>query len=241
MPFPKAKNRQTKHRQDSQMRALFVIAASYLGKRAEIYIIVFVSNNQEFHPAAKNCSKSRSFWTILWTHPFPFWFRSIVAPLEVLKTEALIGSLKFSNVASLNRMRKFGHADNFRFSSLWAPSHFIDPISPVITVNPTKSHVPSLNHPNNLIWPLIIDIIWALRLLFVENFIHFIDDHLKRIMSNSHKLIRPQESRPTMHSLMVDWLPSVVYTDTVSSIFSFFFLRATRTHRWACALPLFKI
>jgi hypothetical protein len=53
---------------------------------------------------------------------------------------------------------------------------------------------------------------------------------LKRIMSNYYKLIRSQESRPTMHSLMAGWLPSVVYTDTVSSIFSLFFLRATRTH-----------
>jgi hypothetical protein len=104
--------------------------------------------------------------------------------LEVLKTEALIGSLKFSGVANLNRMRKFGYVDNSRFCSLWAPSYFIDRISPVITVNPTKSHVPSLNHPNSLIWPLIIDNVWALRLLFVWHFIHFIDDHLKRIMLN---------------------------------------------------------
>jgi hypothetical protein len=71
--------------------------------------------------------------------------------LEVLKTEALIGSLKFSDLASLNRMRKLGHVDNPRFSSLWAAFYFIDRISPVITVNPTKSHVLSLNHPNNLI------------------------------------------------------------------------------------------
>jgi hypothetical protein len=40
-------------------------------------------------------------------------------------------------------------------------------------------------------------------------------------MSNYHELIHLQESRPTMHSLMVGWLSSVVYTDTVSSIFSF--------------------
>jgi hypothetical protein len=79
--------------------------------------------------------------------------------LEVLKTEALIGSVKFSDVASLNRMGKFGHVDHCRFSSLWAPSCFIDRISPVITVNPTKSDVPSLNHPNSLIQPLIIDIV----------------------------------------------------------------------------------
>jgi hypothetical protein len=241
MPFPKAEDGQMKHRQDSQMRALFVIVGSYLGKRSNIYIIVFVSNNQEFHPAAKNCSKGRSFWAILSTHPFPFWFRSIVPSLEVLKTDALIGSLKFSDVASLNRMRKLGHVDNSRFSSLWALSYFIDRISPVITVNPTKSHIPPLNHPNSLIWPLIIDIVWALRLLFIENFIHFIDDHLKRIKSNYHKLIRPQESRPTMDPLLVGWLASVVCTDTVSSIFSFFFLRATRIHWWACALLLFKI
>jgi hypothetical protein len=71
--------------------------------------------------------------------------------LEVLKTEALIGSLQFSDLASLNRMQKFGHVDNARFSSLWAPSYLIDRISPVITANPTKSHVPSLNHPNSLI------------------------------------------------------------------------------------------
>jgi hypothetical protein len=167
MPFPKAEDRQTKHEHDSQMHALFVIVGSYLGKRSNIYIIIFVSNNQEFHPAAKNCSKSRSFWAILWIYTFPFWFRSIVPRLEVLKTEALIGSLKFSDVASLNRMRKFGHVDNSRFSSLWAPSYFSDRISSVITVNPTKAHVPSLNHPNSLIWPLIIDIVWALRLLFV--------------------------------------------------------------------------
>jgi hypothetical protein len=71
--------------------------------------------------------------------------------LEVLKTEALIGSLKFSDVVSLNRMQKFGHIDNSRFSSLWAPFYFIDRIRAVITVNPTKSPVPSLNHPNSLI------------------------------------------------------------------------------------------
>jgi hypothetical protein len=167
IPLSKAEDRQTKHRQGSQMRALFVIVRSYLGKRSSIYIIVFVSNNQEFHPVAKNCSKSRSFWVIIWTHLFPLWFRSIVAPLEVLKPEVLIGSLKFSSVASLNRMRKFGHVNNSRFSSLWPPSYFIDHISPVITVNPTKSHLPSLNQPNSLIWSLIIDIVWALRLLFV--------------------------------------------------------------------------
>jgi hypothetical protein len=174
MPFPKAEDRQTKHRQDSQMRALFVTVGSYLGKRSNIYIIVFISNNQEFHPAAKNCSKSRSFWAILWTHSFPFWLRSIVPPLEILKTEVLIGSLKLSDVASLNRMRKFGHVNHSRLSSLWTPSYFIDCISPVVTVNPTKSHVPSLNHPNSLSWPLIIHIVWTLRLLFVENFIHFL-------------------------------------------------------------------
>jgi hypothetical protein len=241
MPFPKAEDRQAKHRQDSQMRTLFVIVGSYLGKRSNIYIIIFVSNNQTFHRAAKNCSKSRSFWVILWTYPFPFWFRSIVPPLEVLKMEALNWSLKFSDMANLNRMRKFGDADNSWFSLLWAPSYFIDRIRPVITVNPTKLHVPSLNHPNSLIWTLIIDIVWVLRLLFVQSFIYFTDDHLKRIMSNYHKLIRPQESRPTMRSLIVGWLPSVIYTDTVSSVFSFFFLRATRTYRWACALPLFKI
>jgi hypothetical protein len=167
MPFPKAEDRQTKHRQDFQMRALFMIVGPYLGKQLNIYIIVFVSSNQEFHPAAKNCSKSRSFWAILWTHPFPFWFRSIVPPLEVLKTEALIGSLNFSDAASLNRMRKFEHIDNSRFSLVWALPCFIRRISPVITVNPTKSHVLSLNHPNSLIWPLIIDIVWASRLLFV--------------------------------------------------------------------------
>jgi hypothetical protein len=167
MPFPKAANRQTKHREDFQMRASFVIVGSYLGKRSNIRIIVFISNNQEFHPAAKNCSKSRSFWAILWRHPFPFWFRSIVPALEVLKTEALINSLKFSAVANLYRMGKFEHVDNSRFSSLWAPSYFIDRISPAITVNPTKSHVLSLNHLNILIWLLIIDIVWALRLLFV--------------------------------------------------------------------------
>jgi hypothetical protein len=61
MPIPKAEDRQTKHRQDSQMRAFFVIVGSYLGKRSNIYIIVFVANNQEFHPAAKDCSKSQSF------------------------------------------------------------------------------------------------------------------------------------------------------------------------------------
>jgi hypothetical protein len=61
MPFPKAEDRQTKHSQDFQMRALFAIVGSYLGKRPNIYIIVFVSNNQEFHPAAKDCSKSRTF------------------------------------------------------------------------------------------------------------------------------------------------------------------------------------
>jgi hypothetical protein len=61
MLFPKAEDRQTKHRQDFQMRALFVIVGSYLGKRSNIYITVFVSNNQEFDPAAKNCSKNRSF------------------------------------------------------------------------------------------------------------------------------------------------------------------------------------
>jgi hypothetical protein len=62
--------------------------------------------------------------------------------LEVLKTEALIGSAKLSDVARLNRMRKFGQVDNSRFSSLCGPSYFIDHISPVITINPTKSHVP---------------------------------------------------------------------------------------------------
>jgi hypothetical protein len=231
MPFPKAEDRQTKHRQDSQMRALFAIVGLYFGKLSNIYIIVFVSNNPEFHSPAKNCSKSQSFWAILWTHPFLFWFRSIVPPLEVLKMEALIGSLKFSDVANLNRMRKFGHVDNSRFSLLWASSYFIGRISAVITVNPTKSHVPSLNHSHSLIWPLIVDIVWILRLLFIQNFIHFIDDHLKRIMSNYHKLIPLQESRPTTHSLMVGWLPSVVYTDTVSSIFSVFFLRAIRIHQ----------
>jgi hypothetical protein len=87
--------------------------------------------------------------------------------LAILKTEALIRSLKFPDVASLNRMQQFGHFDNSRFSSLWAPSYFIDCVSPVIIVNPTKSHVPSLNQPNSLIWPLIIDIVWALSLLFV--------------------------------------------------------------------------
>jgi hypothetical protein len=61
MLFPKAEDRQTKHMQDSQMRALSVIVGSYMGKRSNLYIIVFVSNNQEFHPAAKNCSKSQSF------------------------------------------------------------------------------------------------------------------------------------------------------------------------------------
>jgi hypothetical protein len=61
MPFPKAENRQTKHGQDSQMRAFFVIVGPYLGKRSNIYIIVFASNNQEFHAAAKNRSKSQSF------------------------------------------------------------------------------------------------------------------------------------------------------------------------------------
>jgi hypothetical protein len=167
MPFPKAEDCQTRHRQESQMRELFVIVGSYLGKRSKIYIIVFVSNNQEFHPAVKNSSKSRSFWAILWTHSFPFWFQSIVPPLEILKTEASIDSLQFSDVASLNRMRQFGYVDNSRFSSLWAPSYFIDRISPLIIVNPTKSHVPSLNHPNSLIWFLIIDIVWALRLLFI--------------------------------------------------------------------------
>jgi hypothetical protein len=45
MPFPKAENRQTKHKQDSQMRALFVIVGSCLGKRWKLYIIGFVSNN----------------------------------------------------------------------------------------------------------------------------------------------------------------------------------------------------
>jgi hypothetical protein len=64
-------------------------------------------------------------------------------------------------------MRKFGHVDNSLFSSLWASSYFTDRISPAITVNPTKSHVPSLNHPDSLIWPLIIDITWASRFLFV--------------------------------------------------------------------------
>jgi hypothetical protein len=167
MPFPKAEDRQTKHRQDFQMRTLLVIVGSYLGKRLNIYIILFVSNNQEFHPAAKPCSKSRSFWAILWVDPFPFWLLSIISPSEVLKTEAWIRSLKFSDVVSLNRMGKFAHVDNSRFSSLRAPSYFIDRISPVITVNPTKSHVPSLNHPNSLIWHLIIEIVSALRLLFV--------------------------------------------------------------------------
>jgi hypothetical protein len=60
--------------------------------------------------------------------------------LEVLKTKAFIDSLKFSDVVGLNGMRKFGHVDNSRFSSLWAPPYFIDRISPVITVNP-KNHM----------------------------------------------------------------------------------------------------
>jgi hypothetical protein len=61
MPIPKAEDRQTKHRQDSQMRALLVVVGSYLGKRSNIYIVIFVSNNQEFDTAAKNYSKSQCF------------------------------------------------------------------------------------------------------------------------------------------------------------------------------------
>jgi hypothetical protein len=198
MPFPKAEDRQTKHRQDSQMRALFVIVASYLGE--QIFISSYLS------PTIKNFTQLQR--TARRACPFELFcehvcFRSIVPSLEVLKTEALIGGLKFSDVASLNKMRKFGHIDNSRFSLLWAPSYFIDRISPVVTVNPTKSHVPSPNHPQE--FDLTFDYRHSLSIeTFVcLDFIRFINDHLKRIMSNYHKLIRPQESEPTMHSLMV--------------------------------------
>jgi hypothetical protein len=46
MPFPKAGDRQTKPSQDCQMRELFVIVGSYLGKQSNIYIIVFVSRGR---------------------------------------------------------------------------------------------------------------------------------------------------------------------------------------------------
>jgi hypothetical protein len=55
--------------------------------------------------------------------------------LEGLKTEGVIGSLELSE---LEEFVEFQRLIIPRFSSLWAASHFLDPISTAITINAMK-------------------------------------------------------------------------------------------------------
>jgi hypothetical protein len=45
---------------------------------------------------------------------------------------------------------------------------------------------------------------------------------MKGVISDSQELIVSEEIRKAMHSLIIEWLPSVFCIDTVSSIFSSF-------------------